>query len=456
MCPTPSDLLLFGNDALSTDEDIVSFLGGWKVGDPIPVNVIEEVDALSIQPWDLPEGMLYLCSSGDPQSCKANSEIKETSAGYWKSNGEAFGILANNLEVGRKTTWEFYSGDVPFGKKTGWMMHEFQAEQKPREGTIVTKESSFMCRIFRYSDQSHNCEGQHNSEHANCSDDADANSESAEAMWRSFLQGDKSNHSEQDDENQTQVILGEEQRELAITDRNCQDELVDDFSVDVDATDEFLEGDYIELDDLCSLASSSSSDNSSNMLMNSEEYLDVDAFLRDLESGSSLDRREELIDSRFGTSTLPRPNQIMSIPPPTGLNSEEYFDADALLRDLESGSSLDRREELIDSRVSTSTLPGPNQVTSIPPPTGLLNISSNNLMVEERTSPLGNGLVSASTLSLLSPEPQCNGEASTSGTSHDNSGNQTLNGKINGNPIRPDSSSVGSKPGKIYFFFGLF
>ena len=54
MCPTPSDLLLFGNDALSTDEDIVSFLGGWKVGDPIPVNVIEEVDALSIQPWDLP------------------------------------------------------------------------------------------------------------------------------------------------------------------------------------------------------------------------------------------------------------------------------------------------------------------------------------------------------------------------------------------------------------------
>ena len=77
-------------------------------------------------------------------------------------------------------------------------------------------------------------------------------------------------------------------------------------------------------------------------------------------------------------------------------------------------------------------------------------------MVEERTSPLGNGLVSASTLSLLSPEPQCNGEASTSGTSHDNSRNQTLNGKINGNPIRPDSSSVGSKPGKIYFFFGLF
>ena len=91
--------------------------------------------------------MLYLCSSGDPQSCKANSEIKETSAGYWKSNGEAFGILANNLEVGRKTTWEFYSGDVPFGKKTGWMMHEFQAEQKPREGTIATKVTKKYCTL---------------------------------------------------------------------------------------------------------------------------------------------------------------------------------------------------------------------------------------------------------------------------------------------------------------------
>ncbi|XP_039137211.1 NAC domain-containing protein 40-like isoform X2 [Dioscorea cayenensis subsp. rotundata] len=406
MCPPPSDLLLFGDDALSSDEDIVSFLGGWKVGDPIPVNVIGEVDPLSIHPCHLPEGILYLCSSGDPQSCKANSEIKETSDGYWKSNGEDFRILANNLKVGRKTTWEFYSGEVPFGKKTGWMMHEYQAEQKPCEGIIATKESSFMCRIFRHSDQCLNCEGQHNSEHANCLDDADANSEAVEAMWRSFLQGDKSNHSDQDDENQTQVFLGEEQRELAITGGNRQDILVVDSSVDVDATDEFLEGDYIELDDLCSLASSSSSsDNSSIMLINSEEYLDVDAFnLRDLESESVHDTSEEHIESGFCMSTLSRPNQVLNNPPPTGL----------------------------------------------------LNNSIDNLMVEERTSPLGNGLVSASTLSLLSTEPQCNGEASTSGTSHDNSGNQTLNGKVNGSPIRPDSSSVGSKPGKIYFFFGLF
>ncbi|KAH7665414.1 hypothetical protein IHE45_13G032600 [Dioscorea alata] len=334
------------------------------------------------------------------------------------------------------------------------MMHEYQAEQKPCEGIIATKESSFMCRIFRLSDQCLNCEGQHNSEHANCSDDADANSEAVEAMWRSFLQGDKSNHSEQDDENQTQVILGEEQRELAITGGNRQDILVDDFSVDVDATDAFLEGDYIELDDLCSLASSSSSsDNSSNMLMNSEEYLDVDdAFnLRDLDSESVHDTSEEYIESGFCMSTLSRPNQVLNNPPPTGLNWEEYFDAGALLRDL-----VDTREQHTDSRFSISTLSRPNQVMSIPPPTGLLNNSSDNLMVEERISPLGNGLVSASTLSLLSTEPQCNGEASTSGTSHDNSGNQTLNGKVNGSPIRPDSSSVGSKPGKIYFFFGLF
>lgn len=54
MCPPPSDLLLFGDDALSSDEDIVSFLGGWKVGDPIPVNVIGEVDPLSIHPCHLP------------------------------------------------------------------------------------------------------------------------------------------------------------------------------------------------------------------------------------------------------------------------------------------------------------------------------------------------------------------------------------------------------------------
>lgn len=108
---------------------------------------------------------------------------------------------------------------------------------------------------------------------------------------------------------------------MAITGGNRQDILVVDSSVDVDATDEFLEGDYIELDDLCSLASSSSSsDNSSIMLINSEEYLDVDAFnLRDLESESVHDTSEEHIESGFCMSTLSRPNQVLNNPPPTGI-----------------------------------------------------------------------------------------------------------------------------------------
>ncbi|KAJ0961402.1 hypothetical protein J5N97_000357 [Dioscorea zingiberensis] len=179
--------------------------------------------------------------------------------------------------------------------------------------------------------------------------------------------------------------------------------MADDISVDADATDEFLEGDFIELNDLCSLASSSpNSDNSINML-----------------------------------------------------DSDEYFDVDALLRDLESESGLDMREEHIDC---VSTFVRSDQAISRSSPTGSLSIRSHTLMVEEPLSPisiLGNGLVSTSTPSLLSPDPQCSRAASTCDTSQ---GNQNLTEKADGSPTRPGSSSVDRdcKAWKRYFCFALF
>ncbi|KAJ0982179.1 hypothetical protein J5N97_010434 [Dioscorea zingiberensis] len=317
MCPPPPDWLQFGGYTLSTDEDIVLFLGAWEFGDPIPTNVITEVDPLSIEPWNLPEGMLYLCSFNDPQIWKSNSEIKETSAGYWKSEGGVFRVSTSSFMVGRKTTREFYEGHMPFGKRTGWMMHEYQADQKACQGMMATKEYSSLCRVFRQSDQNPKHEEQLKCVDANCMDDADVDGERVEAMLRLFLEEEERNHSLHDDDgaNQTQVITGEEPGEWAISDRNPQDLLADDISVDVDATDEFLEGDFIELNDLCSLASSSSnSDNSINML-DSDEYFDADALLRDLESESGLDMREEHIDC---VSTFVRSDQAISRSSPTG------------------------------------------------------------------------------------------------------------------------------------------
>lgn len=37
-----------------TDEKIMSFLGAWKCGDPLPSNVISDVNPFSIQPWNAP------------------------------------------------------------------------------------------------------------------------------------------------------------------------------------------------------------------------------------------------------------------------------------------------------------------------------------------------------------------------------------------------------------------
>ncbi|KAJ0982170.1 hypothetical protein J5N97_010425 [Dioscorea zingiberensis] len=195
MCPPPPDWLQFGGYALSTDEDIVLFLGAWEFGDPIPTNVITEVDPLSIEPWNLPEGMLYLCSLNDPQIWKGNSEIKETSAGYWKSEGGVFRVSTSSFMVGRKTTREFYEGHMPFGKRTGWMMHEYQADQKACQGMMATKEYSSLCRVFRQSDQNPKHEEQLKCVDANCMDDADVDGERVEAMLRLFLEEEERNHS---------------------------------------------------------------------------------------------------------------------------------------------------------------------------------------------------------------------------------------------------------------------
>lgn len=69
----------------------------------------------------------------DPQSLNGGCEIKVTSTGYWKSMDD-LRIFTSTPTVGRKTTREFYEGKAPYGNKTRWKMHEYQAEQKTHLG----------------------------------------------------------------------------------------------------------------------------------------------------------------------------------------------------------------------------------------------------------------------------------------------------------------------------------
>ena len=54
LCPSVSDSVVLGINALSTDEEIVLFLGARRVGDSIPATVITEVNPFSIEPWNSP------------------------------------------------------------------------------------------------------------------------------------------------------------------------------------------------------------------------------------------------------------------------------------------------------------------------------------------------------------------------------------------------------------------
>lgn len=82
----------------------------------------------------LAENVWYLYKLEDQQSPNTENQennIKVTRTGYWKSM-DAHRIPTSTQTVGTKTTLEFYEGQAPSGKRTGWLIHEYQADQKPQ------------------------------------------------------------------------------------------------------------------------------------------------------------------------------------------------------------------------------------------------------------------------------------------------------------------------------------
>lgn len=89
---------------------------------------------------------------------------------------------------------------------------------------------------------------------------------------------------------------------------------------DVYAACDFSRGDYLELNDLYSPETSScSSDNSSLMSVNSDECFDADALLRDLENEHNPRVEEEHVDCRYSVSASTKSNQVVIRPPQPGM-----------------------------------------------------------------------------------------------------------------------------------------
>lgn len=86
-------------------------------------------------------------------------------------------------------------------------------------------------------------------------------------------------------------------------------------------TCDFSNGEFLEINDLyCPEIPSASSDNSSLMSVNSDEFFDTDALLRDIETDHGLGVEEELTYHRFSISVPTESSQVVIRPSPPGIS----------------------------------------------------------------------------------------------------------------------------------------
>ncbi|THU71936.1 hypothetical protein C4D60_Mb04t06800 [Musa balbisiana] len=304
----------------STDDEVVLYLEGRKVGDPTPNNVITEVNPFGVEPWDSPEKIWYLYHSEGPRSPEVGCEIKVTRSGYWRPTDDVK-IYTGTSTIGRKTTLEFCKGKVPFGERTGWMMHEYQAEQHKLNGYIYSKDSSSLFRIFLQTDRSGSLGELNYSASAGAS-----GGEYVEQLLLSLLEQEEINlcltvsaNSSQFDITLTQTVAEMDQAQSALSSRRPDGPVPENFCENMYRNCDFSKGEYLELNDFNSPeTSSASSDNSSRMSVNSDELFDPDALLRDIENDHGLGVEEEYTECRFSISAPVKSSQVVIRPPPSG------------------------------------------------------------------------------------------------------------------------------------------
>ncbi|CAN1309665.1 Protein CUP-SHAPED COTYLEDON 2 [Linum perenne] len=110
-----------------SEEELVNHFLKLKIlGQDHLIDDIAEVNVNRFEPWQLPGQ----ASSQAPECKYANSKRsnRTTKNGYWKPTGKERVVRSEttNEEIGTKKTLVFYTGRVPNGVKTDWIMHEYK------------------------------------------------------------------------------------------------------------------------------------------------------------------------------------------------------------------------------------------------------------------------------------------------------------------------------------------
>ncbi|KGN66118.1 NAC domain-containing protein 101 isoform X2 [Cucumis sativus] len=158
----PHNLFPVGFRFHPTDEELFNhYLKNKIVGRESLVQYIRQVDICNFEPWELPslsndqtgDHQWFFFSAQDFKYSNGRRSNRATKTGYWKSTGKDRQIMARGTKVliGTKKTLVFYSGRVPNGIKTNWVIHEYHLHPDPN---LAQLKSFVICVLKRKFEQS--------------------------------------------------------------------------------------------------------------------------------------------------------------------------------------------------------------------------------------------------------------------------------------------------------------
>ncbi|XP_021285388.1 uncharacterized protein LOC110417385 [Herrania umbratica] len=252
-----------------TDEEFFIWFSKLTSGSPLPSNVIDE-NPYKYPPQYIPKNIWFLISSND------SIDVEH---GFWTTKQEARVVFSNSDIIGWKTIHEYYEGHVPYECKTEYVMQVFSITQKILSDDNEKKEKSSMCRVslFHEMQQTVSSAGVEAERNRLAQPPVlDANSSTRIASLSN------------PEVNKHDAVAGR----LPVPEHHGEN-INEMDSFPGGQIDEFLRENFLELDDLDSPASpSSSSDNSSALSLSSGECFDAVALLQDIED-QVIEQKEE-------------------------------------------------------------------------------------------------------------------------------------------------------------------
>ncbi|KAL3505267.1 hypothetical protein ACH5RR_035108 [Cinchona calisaya] len=299
MCPPaphpPADMALNG-----ADEQVIMFLDRFRHGNPLPTNVIEDINPYQFNPSNLPGGLWYLVH---------NTEKKETNKyGFWREKEAACEIFTSSSIRGRRTTLEFIEFQDAREQTTNWVMQEYNITEKGLCGNDKQKESRVICRVFL-------------SEGRSSSMGTHPNSSEAAIVWENHIPSvapvvQSTDSTSKQGSRSVSLVNDETDRKKLLSEL---DNLLKPQRRDISELHDIFDGDYLEMNDLVDPQSrSTSSDNSSCSSLTLDDCFDAYALLQELKGDNNQGLQGKDTNSKFNVNASVGLCQVVMQPPTLG------------------------------------------------------------------------------------------------------------------------------------------